>query len=170
MDANALIEPWNQTYKPSIHLFRNLWRKLVWARENDLIRIAQPIFDEIDPIPPDDEKNLTKEQCRERYPLRCWLMENGFRDAVEPISEEVEMASLELEKKYEINPNTKKGASKNDIRLIAYARYIGGCVVTLENQQPTPPPHRSGYKIPLICKEENVRCINFVEFLEEIDK
>ena len=40
-------------------------------------------------------------------------------------------------------------------------------LVTEEKKQTETPKERSSYKIPLVCQEESVRCVNFIEFLQE---
>ncbi|MCY4305891.1 MAG: DUF4411 family protein [Aestuariivita sp.] len=81
------------------------------------------------------------------------------------ITEEVEILALELEGKYEIEEKSK-GASSADIKLIAFARLEDHTVVTLETYQKDVPDKKSKYKIPIICKKEKVRCINFIEMLD----
>ena len=61
-----------------------------------------------------------------------------------------------------------KGANEADISLIAFALLKDQTVVTLEAQQNQKPNKRSNYKIPLICQEENVECIDFVELLARL--
>lgn len=75
---------------------------------------------------------------------------------------------MELQREYEIGPTTK-GASKQDVTLIAYAYLNEHTVVSLESEQPQKPKKLSKYKIPLICKEQNVECITFVDFLDECE-
>jgi len=36
-------------------------------------------------------------------------------------------------------------------------------------EQRQPPAKKSNYKIPLICTEENVDCINFISMLENLE-
>ena len=61
-----------------------------------------------------------------------------------------------------------RGANQTDIKLISFAKLMNKKVVTLESPQPEKPQKKSRYKIPLICKEERVDCINFVEMLEQL--
>jgi predicted nuclease of predicted toxin-antitoxin system len=76
----------------------------------------------------------------------------------------VQKKSLFLEREYKTTDGPK-GASKNDIALIAYAQSNDKIVVTLESEQKQKPKEKSTYKIPLICAEQNVKCINFIEML-----
>jgi len=52
--------------------------------------------------------------------------------------------------------------------LIAYAKITNSTVVTLEKKQPNKPVPKCNYKIPLICEEQEVKCINFINMLEEL--
>ncbi len=80
------------------------------------------------------------------------------------IDDSVNQKALELMNKYETDEHSK-GASDTDITLIAYAWLHSHTVVTLEAEQNQKPMKKSKYKIPLICQEEAVECINFVELL-----
>lgn len=161
LDANTLITAWNSGY--TMRVFPSLWKQLAQCR-NDLVLI-KPVFDEIDPISSAD-KNLPKAKKREKYSLRVWMIENYF-DA-EPITDEINAVSLELEKEYETN-NNPKGANQNDITLIAYAKVKEKTVVTFEEEQPQKPGKKKNYKIPLICNEQGVECIKFVTMLDRLD-
>ena len=95
--------------------------------------------------------------------MRVWLAEKEFN--VTEINDDINRLSLALEGKYEITPESK-GAGQNDITLIAYAKIMKKTVVTFEGDQCQKPKKKSNYKIPLICREENVACINFIKMLE----
>ena len=162
VDASALIDSWNETYMPAV--FPGLWEQL--ARHKESLTIIRPIWDEMGDVPP--KKTNPSEKQREQNDLQCWLIDNGVADVVVPMSSEWDRASLELEGKYEIAPNTK-GASKNDIRLIAHARAVGGCVVTAESKQPYDPERKLyNYKIPAICIQEKVECVKFVQMVKSL--
>jgi hypothetical protein len=97
--------------------------------------------------------------------VRYWLEENGF--VSKKINSEIERVSLTLERNYEIRENSK-GANKNDILLIASAKHCHYTVVTLESKQPNLPSKKSNYKIPAICREEAVSCIDFITLLRQL--
>ena len=162
MDASAFIWAWNGVYTPKV--FPGVWRELAEAKKHMVL--IKPIFDEIDPVSSAD-KNLSKEQREEKYPLRMWLIKKKFEDIVQDLPPEVEEASLELEKKYEVSSDTT-GADTKDIKLIAMARHVDGCVVTQEAKQKTAPPKRHQFKIPLICNKEGVRWIDLTGMLTEL--
>ncbi len=127
--------------------------------------MIKPVFDEIEPISSSDLK-LSRDKKREKYPLRLWLEEGNF--AVPNVSDEVNNVSLGLEREYETS-NESKGAGQIDITLIAYAKVIKKTVVTFEALQPQKPRKKSKYKIPLICQEQDVDCINFIKMLDQLD-
>lgn len=144
-DSSSLLDLWNDHYPKDT--FPALYRKLEKVRSK--IVIIKPIFDEIS-----DEEEL----C-------AWLNNNNIRATT--INKTHENQSLSLENRYEINPNLKKGASKADIKLIAYAKIEKLTVVSSEAKQPNKPKEFSKYKIPLICKFESVPCINLLQFFKE---
>ena len=53
--------------------------------------------------------------------------------------------------------------------MIAYAKRKNKIVVTLEGRQDkNPSREKYNYKIPLVCSEERVPCINFVEMIDDL--
>lgn len=156
IDANVFLTAWHTTYPP--RMFPTLYRKMEpVVRDRDVI--IKPIFDEIENFSIPKAKNPETEK-----PVRTWLPDKVGIEAA-AVNAQVEQLSLELQREYKIGPATK-GASKQDITLIAYARLNEHTVVSLESEQPNKPQKPSKYKIPLICKEQNVECITFVDFLD----
>jgi len=151
---------WYVSYPPDV--FPSLWEKI--AESKDRIILIKSIYDEIEPFSSSDKK-ISNSKKKEKYPLRIWLEENGFIET--KVKEKVNFFSLELEKKYEIN-DLSRGAGQKDITLIAYAKTTGATVVTFEAEQQQRPSKKCNYKIPLICKDENVKCINFITMLKNL--
>ena len=58
--------------------------------------------------------------------------------------------------------------NNNDLLLVAFAKTYKLTVVTYEGKQGKPPGEKCNYKIPLVCKEEGVHCINPVELFTEL--
>ena len=145
-DASAIIAAWQEDYPKDV--FPSLWPQLAEHRTN--IVLIKPIYHEIDPT-----KSL----------LRLWMDDNGFESS--PIDGEVEELSLRLEKEYQVREESK-GASRNDIKLIAYAKINNKIVVTEEGKQRDKPEKKWNYKIPLICDEQEVECINFIEMIRRL--
>ena len=186
LDANILISIWNTDYPRDV--FPTLYQEMENNLQNEIILI-QPIFDEIEPYLPEDEDKLavldkttlsTKEKNIQsellgKYPARIWL-ERKMHISKTLTSAEVESLAVELIEKYEkyetyetweTEDEPTKGADHNDLKLIAFASLGRHTVVTYEAKQQQPPEKKSNYKIPLICKEENVKCIRFVEMLRQ---
>ena len=177
MDTNSFITAWHIYYPPLV--FPSLWQNIVAQRNNFII--IKPIYDEIEPINSGDIKELREEllgqkplgekSTRERLlkvsPVKLWLYEENYQFV--NIDDDVEALSLDLEKKYEIPRNNQRGAGKNDITLIAYAKIHNIPVVTFEGKQNKERPKKKNhYKIPLICQDENVECIILPECLKRL--
>lgn len=160
LDANVFITAWYRSYPPRI--FGPIWKGL--ANETERIGFIRPVYDEIDTIQA-QHRHLPRTVIADLYPLRNWIDENPFR--VTELDGHVEKLSIKLEMEYEVGEDTK-GAGENDIRLIAYSMISGETVVSLEVDQKQAPTKRSKYKIPIICREQGVRCIGFVELLDEL--
>ena len=161
LDANTLIVAWNVHYPETV--FPSLWRK--FAPHQSSIILIKPIFDQIDPVSPQD-RNKTEKEKEDKYPLRMWMINNQFAET--PIDESIERKSLELEKKYQIRKNSR-GVDEKDLKLIAYAKLNDKTVVTEEAKQKQEPKKKHNFKIPLVCDEQDVKCINFVEMLMRLD-
>ena len=157
VDANIFITSWYHSYP--IDIFPSLWRQLA-QYQHDIILIT-PIYGEIGPISSVD-KNLPQVVLKDKYPLRTWLNNSQFYEA--PIDDKVNQLSLDMEKKYQIK-NPSKGVGKNDMLLIAYAAEMCKTVVTFERIQNQRPAMKYNYQIPLVCQDENVPCINFINMI-----
>ena len=174
IDANVFITVWHTTYPRK--LFPSLYQEMESKLPSKIILI-KPIFDEIEPLLEGDRKlnifdriegsddGKKKKKLLENHPVRIWLKKDmRIRETL--ITDEVERLALELMEKYEIDNNSAKGASSEDIKLIAFASLGNHTVVTLESQQNTAPRKKSNYKIPLICAEQKVKYIGFTSLLE----
>ena len=146
LDANVFITCWNDTYP--INIFPSLWEQLA-QHQSDIILI-EPIYDQI----------IVKKD-----PLTKWLKENHFFSI--PIDYETDKLSLKWEKEYQIRERSK-GVNQQDITLIAYAKRKNKIVVTLEGKQDKDPSRKKyNYKIPLVCSDKKVPCINFVKMIDD---
>ena len=154
LDANVFITCWNKTYP--FNIFPSLWEQIA-QHQSDIILI-KPIYDQI--IVKKDQIIVKKD------PLTTWLRENHFFST--PIDDEIEELSLKWEEKYQITDQSK-GVDQKDVTLIAYAKRKNKTVVTLEGEQKQKPLKKYKYKIPLVCSEEGVLCINFVEMIDDFD-
>lgn len=147
IDASAIIAAWDKDYPKDV--FPSLWPQL--AKHRTDIVLIEPIYDEIKPM---------------TNPLRVWMTDNDFESI--PIDGRVEELSLRLEKEYQIREGSE-GASRNDIKLIAYAKINNKIVVTDEEEQPQKPVKKYKYKIPAICDEKKVECINFIKMIRQLE-
>ena len=160
VDANIFMTEWHVNYP--VNIFLPLWEEI--ANKKDEIILIKPIFDEIEPISSSDNRiDIAKK--RTKYPVRMWLIENGFTET--SIDDNINKTSLKLEKEYEIN-DISKGAGSKDILLISYAKEKNKTVVTLEGNQIQKPKEKYNYKIPLVCQEQGVECINFVQMIDRL--
>lgn len=182
IDASAFIAAWNVSHP--IDVFPSLWSQLA-NRRDDMV-LLKPIFDEIDPISQQD-RNKTEKEKADKYPLRMWMINNQFmptplgestenRDlelfyasqSPPHISEvDIERESFKLETEYKI-ANNSRGVGEKDLKLIAYAKLYRKTVVTAEGKQHNKLEKKCNSKIPLVCKEQGVKCINFVEMLKRL--
>lgn len=163
LDANVFITAWNNHYPMSV--FPTLWECLDSDHIRQQIVFIKPVYNEIDPIPPHHQQ-WPAEKKQERYSLRTWLESRGYR--VHDLNDQQEQKALDLENRYQTQENAK-GASKIDIKLIAFAKNTNHTIVTFEAMQLAIPGNLSNYKIPLICQQQNIRCISFINFLQEIE-
>ena len=161
MDANIFIDSWNDFYP--IRRFPTLWAEL--PKYKQYMVLIKSVYDQIDLISATDKKMAQKEKDK-KYPLRAWMVKNQLNSTA--VDADVEKLSLSLEKKYEIREKGE-GVDQVDITLIAYAKKNKKIVVTFEKKQTQLPKYRYRYRIPLICEEEQVRCINFIEFLDDFE-
>lgn len=160
IDASAIIFAWYEGYPKDV--FPSLWSQLAEHRTN--MALIKPIYDQIDPISQADKVKSALEN-RKKHPLRMWMADNGFKSI--GIDEEVEELSLLLEEEYQVREKSG-GADGKDIKLIAYAKINNKIVVTEEGEQPQKPIKKYRYKIPLICDEKEVECINCIKMIRRL--
>ncbi|MGU9951439.1 MAG: DUF4411 family protein [Gammaproteobacteria bacterium WSBS_2016_MAG_OTU1] len=80
-----------------------------------------------------------------------------------------EEATLLLRKEYQVK-EVSRGIGFNDTILVAYTCRRQHVVVTYEAKQLKYTGHQWNKKIPLVCEEQGVKCITFVEMLKEIEE
>ena len=156
IDANVFITVWHKLYPRAV--FPTLYEEMERRLPGNIILI-KPIFDEIEPV----SGNPSREDFRKKYPLRLW-MKNKLNVQETPIHTDIKHKGLELMNRYETD-NNSKGAGDTDILLVAFSSLNNHTIVTLEADQKQAPSKKSNYKIPLICRRENIQCIDFVELL-----
>ena len=158
VDASVFLSAWNLYYPPDV--FQSLWKVIREIR--NCIEIIKPVYDEIYP-------GAVNKVRSKKYSLRDWMDETGFQIINIDKMADVPMSSIQLEDKYKIKKHSPRGAGENDITLIAYSKLTSRIVVTAEARQNYKPAKLYNYKIPLICLEEGVECIDFVEMLRRLN-
>jgi predicted nucleic acid-binding protein len=148
LDANVLIQAWQKYY--SMSLCPSYWDFL-----NDL-GAAQRIF-----LP----HHVREEIIRTEDDLAEWVKKSKI--PIYPVDGPV---TLELRKMYAANPAHQtlvaRGRSLADPWVIATAMSTKACVVTKEEMITA--QNSTKVKIPNVCKNMNVRCIDDFKFLQEV--
>ncbi len=161
LDANIIITP-SKAYYP-IDRFQLYWEWLVFHAHSHHIKLISSTYDEA--IPP------TRTPTPRDKILIEWLKENK-KDLILDINAEqskaIQLNYSEVLSKYGDNLTEQEiieiGA---DYILISTAQIIGAVVVTKEISKPK--TQRENRKIPDICKELGIECINDFELLERLD-
>lgn len=160
IDASSLISLFYEWYPRDI--FPTLYQVFENLPLSDHIVIIDPIFKEITNY----RSNI--EKLQDENPIQHWLT-NELNLVITKIDNSVNEKSLDLRKKYKTGRLSSKGASHQDIMLIAFASINSQTVVSEESWQVEIPKDKSKLKIPRICKNENVPCINLRQFIRELN-
>lgn len=151
LDANVLIQAWQKYYSPQ--LCPSYWEVL-----NDL-GAAERIF-----LP----QHVREEIVRTEDDLAAWV--KGSDIPVQAVTGPITLALRQIN---EANPihqtlsDNSKGRSLADPWVIATAMAMGACVVTKEELSKA--VNDKKVKIPDVCRNMRVPCINDFQFLMEID-
>lgn len=146
-DASSIIYAWDNY---PIHNFPSLWN---WI-ENEIAN-SNFFIPEI----------ALKEVSNKSEDLGYWLK---FRNILilKPNSN-ILMTSLNIKNSLGItNDAYAGGVGENDIIIVATAKDADMILVSNEKIQITPPTNLKNCKIPLVCKNHNVTCINFLDLIK----
>lgn len=151
LDANVLIQAWQKYYSPK--LCADYWRVLNELGKRGTIFLAAEIHQEI--VKTEDE--LTEWLKASEIPIHktdggvigCW---KKILDA-NPIHTEL--------------VHERKGRSLGDPWVISHAMSAGATVVTKEERITA--ANAKTVKIPNVCDNMGVRCVDDFEFLEELN-
>jgi hypothetical protein len=150
LDSNVLIQAWLEYYSPKISpTYWDVMNRLGKAKR---IFIAESVYEEI---------------ARTEDDLSRWLKESD----IEVHKADGKIGEL-LRKIYAADPShqhlvdNRKGRSLADPWVIAHALAVNACVVTKENI--ILQGGRGKVKIPNVCRNMNIRCINDFEFVKEL--
>ena len=150
LDSNVLIQAWLQYYAPDI--CPTYWEVMNRLGKAGMIFIPQMVYDEI---------------ARTEDDLSKWLKKSNIE-----IHKPNERIGEHLREIYEADPShlhlvdNRKGRSLADPWVIAHAIYANACVVTKE--QMVLQGGKDRIKIPNVCKNMNVRCIDDFKFIKEL--
>jgi predicted nucleic acid-binding protein len=150
LDANVLIEAWQKYYSPE--LCPDYWDFLIDLGKDNTIFIPEEVYKEI---------------VRTEDDLSKWLKNSNI-----PIREISERVIACLRKIYATNPihrnlvDNIKGRSLADPWVIAHAINEEATVVTKEAKITALNSNR--IKIPNVCDNMGVRCMNDFEFIAEL--
>ena len=149
LDANVLIQGWSKYYSPRIC-------PDYWTRLTELGKAGRIFL-------PDE---VAKEIHRTADDLSAWLKTSQI--PVHPITGLVTQC---LKSIYAANPlhinlvdNTRQ-RSMADPWVIAHAMHQNACIVTKEEKVTA---SSARIKIPNVCENVGVRCINDFQFIEEV--
>ncbi len=149
LDTNIFITAWNIHYPPVV--FPSLWEQL--AEQSKQLVVIEPVLHELKGTVDDDA-------------IFVWARSQSF--IIEKLTTEMELTALEMEKDYQIKQNST-GVNSVDIRLITYAKHANRPIVTYERRQPHLPKNKSLYKIPAVCRREDIPCIDLVELFKSLE-
>jgi hypothetical protein len=150
LDSNVLIQAWLEYYSPKI--CPSYWDVLNRLGQAKRIFIPQAVFDEIAKT----EDELSK-----------WLKKSDIEvhKADGNIGEQLtRIYASDLSHQHLVD--NRKGRSLADPWVIAHALMTNACVVTKENI--ILQGGKDKIKIPNVCQNMNVRCINDFEFVKEL--
>lgn len=148
LDTNAFIEPWNKYY--SMVLCPDYWAFLDNLAINGIIFCPDEVKREIDKM--DDT-------------LKAWLSDRPH--LIHPVTEDVQMHVRDILAKFPNLVQQSSNRSMADPWVIAHALAEKAIVVSKEFKT-HPNQNRDKVKIPDVCREYKVRCINDIEFVSEI--
>lgn len=151
LDANVLIQAWQKYYSPNF--CPDYWDLLKELGSTDKIYIPKVVFEEI---------------IRTEDDLSAWL--KGSKIQIHEIKEPVTEC---LKKIYAADPahkllvDNKRYRSLADPWVIAHALSDNSCVVTKEEKITA--SNTDKIRIPNVCENMGVRCINDFQFIEEMN-
>jgi len=150
-DASSMIHAWDN-YPPANHHFESLWEWIADNINDRQFSISKKAFEEVNHKIPECGKWL-KDNHIEMIPLTP----TGLL-----MAQEIKTLLGIVEEQY------TKGVGENDLFIIAMAKETSTILVSEESRQNRLPALKSNYKIPAVCKmqEVQVECINFLELLK----
>ncbi len=148
-DTSAIIYGWDN-YPPK--MFPTVWEWLAESIGKGNIIMLEVALEETSHLSPD---------CTN------WLNNSGITKS--KVDNEIIQSANSIKESLQIkNDNfNSRGVGANDILIIAHAKVNGLGLISQESKQLTPPVTKANYKIPLVCEDHSVDCLNFLTFLKQ---
>lgn len=148
IDASALIDA-NLNYNIKKSIFSPLWDKLSEMFNNKELISSVEIFDEVH----DTE-------------LKEWL--KLYKDCFLPLTKEIQKNVTKILKDFphmiNVNKGQKAGNSNGDPFLVATAMSVTDSIIVTNEKA----GGIGSSKMPNVCKNYNIGCINLVEFIDKV--
>ena len=141
LDASSLIEAYHSY---PIGNFPSVWDELEKLIKSDRLKMPELVFDEV----------KDKE-------IREWCDEKKIKSYIRVTVDQIDQNKVRALSSKLVNPNT--GKSGGDPWVIALAQDFQNCVVVTQEK---PSRNKDRPKIPNVCKDLGVECINLLELIK----
>jgi len=149
IDTSALIHAWRRAYPPKN--FESFWARLEKLIEDEVILASVEVINELKKKDDDIHK-----WCNAQPGSFCIEIDDDMQDHVAHIMG-----------MYPRLVDTVKGRSGGDPFVIALARSTAPSPLTVITQEN--PGKKASPKIPDVCRDEKIPCMNLVEFIQAED-
>lgn len=141
LDASSLIEAYHNY---PIDNFPSLWDELEQLIKSDRLKMPEVAFDEV------KDKELKK-----------WCEEKQLKSYIRVTIDQIDQNKVQALTPKLVNPNT--GESGGDPWVIALAQDIQDCIVVTQEKFSR---NEDRPKIPNVCKDLGIECINLLELIK----
>jgi len=146
LDTSAILEGRVRTYPPKT--FITLWGKIELTIEKGLIVAPAEVLVEL---------------AKKEDSVFEWA--KGHNNLNIPLTTDIQLAAKEVLRQFSRLVDSRKTSSQADPFVIALAMIEKRAVVTGEKNDGTPDKP----KIPFVCASLGVKCINFLEMIQDQD-
>lgn len=148
IDASALIDA-NHNYNMKKSIFTPIWKRLSEMFEDKTLLSSIEIFDEV-----------------RDTDLKKWL--KAYKDCFVPLTENIQNNAIKILEEYphmiNVNKGQKAGSSNGDPFLVATAMSIHGSIVVTNEKS----GGIGSAKMPNVCRNYDIECINLLEFIDRV--